>query len=242
MLLYAARTCWFAKRRVVIGQARLQERDIHVIGPRDAKLAYIPIPKNACTSIKTALFDAFSPSRNTLLHEWERNHVHRFFHRRPDAWMTVDNLRDFKGFRFTVLRHPFDRFLSTYRNRILKFRDIEVDPLSRMQARLRGLEISPSLDQFARRLAAYAAINGSISHHTRPQSHFVKDRNIIDQAYTVGELDRLVHDVSERAGVTLQIERRNTSAETSLHLSSPARKALEAYYREDFEMFPELRT
>ena len=203
--LYAARFYWFARRRTVAFDAKRQARDIHVIQAKNTSIAYIPIPKNACTSIKTAFFDVQNSDRKMPFHNWQRNRVHRYFHGRVDAWMSLDELRQLDCFRFLVLRHPFDRFMSAYRNRVVKFRDIEKDPLSRIQAQIKGLDLRPSLETFAARLSEYAAINGSISHHVRPQARFVRDRNAVNATYLITELDRLADELHSQHGLTISI-------------------------------------
>lgn len=100
----------------------LSSYQIHQIYLPEQNLVYIPIPKNACTSIKQALHEIeFGYLFNANLLEFnDYQEIHEYYQLRPHAFTGVNRLkRKTNVTRFAVIRDPVERLISCYRNRVL---------------------------------------------------------------------------------------------------------------------------
>ena len=84
------------------------------IGIKINQLGYFPIPKVACTSIKTAMFliehgREYKPKID--INKKAVQHIHNYYEER------LANI-DSCDFKFIVIRDPIKRFLSAYNNRV----------------------------------------------------------------------------------------------------------------------------
>ncbi|MES9844974.1 MAG: sulfotransferase family 2 domain-containing protein, partial [Candidatus Sedimenticola sp. 6PFRAG5] len=77
-------------------------------GIKIGNIGYFPIPKVACTSIKTALFIVEHDRPHDPVLD-DGSNVHQFYKRKCRE---IDDC----GFRFIVIRDPIRRFLSAYNN------------------------------------------------------------------------------------------------------------------------------
>lgn len=163
------------------------------------KLAYIPVPKTACTSLKHFFFFTENGQNFTPFIQNSRTfHIHNvyptvLFSRLP--FSAIEELE-----RIIVIRDPIARFLSGYSNRVLHHMELSTGP-AKKEIRRRDLPIKPSLSQFIENLVDYRDAVPSINHHFRPLVDFSgKDPSYYSMVFSISELDRLVEYVAEKTG------------------------------------------
>lgn len=199
------------------------------------RIAYFPVPKAACTSIKTMFFEIengvpFKPMQR----HGQMFHIHNFYGTQPFNRQNTGQLQDF--WRFAVYRDPVARFLSCYSNRVLHFRELSPGMLSQ-QAQAAGALPDPDLDTFVERIELYREFSPSIRHHVAPQVSFLgRDPGYFQRIYVMSELPQLVRDMEARTGRTLHLphEQRGGPRLVPGDLSANARESLLQLYRADF--------
>ena len=199
------------------------------------RIAYFPVPKAACTSIKTMFFEIengvpFKPMQR----HGQMFHIHNFYGTQPFNRQNTGQLQDF--WRFAVFRDPVARFLSCYSNRVLHFRELSPGMLSQ-QAQAAGALPDPDLDTFVERIELYREYSPSIRHHVAPQVSFLgRDPGFFDRIYSMKELKQMVADLEERMGLQLHLphEQRGGPKLTLADLGANTRDRLSAIYRADF--------
>ncbi|MFO7798651.1 MAG: sulfotransferase family 2 domain-containing protein [Rhodohalobacter sp.] len=165
---------------------------IHQICLQDEKLIYIPIPKNACTSIKQGLhqiefgciFDTNQPVNKPYVD------VHDYYKKRSDAFSSTDALESSTEFiRFAIVRDPVKRLISCYRNRVIDLEELKKNESSLQKL---GLDAMPDINTFVLNLKEYRRVSKSIEHHSRPQaSFFGNNLNYLDKIFPFDEIDQL---------------------------------------------------
>lgn len=204
----------------------------------DKRLFYAPIPKAACTSIKTMFFEA-EHGRSFEDHpsgkkEWWQIHNHYVTGLRdtfPEA-----EIRNFR--RITVVRDPIKRFLSAYSNRVLHHKRANDDAVRSIR-RLRKVTPDPDLSEFIDRLKTYQRIE-DIHWHTRPMVDFLgADPSYFDAVYDVSQLGAFVQDVSNTLGRPVKLGRLQTGGPKidADVLTAKQRETLETYYKADYRAF-----
>ncbi|MFT4012588.1 MAG: sulfotransferase family 2 domain-containing protein [Paracoccus sp. (in: a-proteobacteria)] len=199
------------------------------------RIAYFPVPKVACTSIKSMFFEIengrpFQPLRRF----GQMFHIHNFYGTQPFARQDLKGVADF--WRFAVYRDPVARFLSCYSNRVLHFRELSAQMLS-PAAQKAGALPDPDLDSFVERIELYREFSPSIRHHVAPQVSFLgRDPGYFQQIYTMAELPQMVAELSQRIGRSLRLphEQRGGPKLTPADLSANAQERLAQIYRADF--------
>ena len=102
---------------------RLKTYDAPILAFEDVKVAYIPVPKCANTSIRSALMLSFRGCDSDCIHDFTKNLLvpsSEFFKIPRDDW-----------FVFTVVRDPGNRIHSAWKNKLLERKSI-FKPLIRM--------------------------------------------------------------------------------------------------------------
>lgn len=231
----------FANRQFILAKIHLLGEDMHIIQDHDKKLAYLPIPKVACSSVKYAFLKLASEEITASLKARELRHAHQFFSRRPSAWMSQEKFSSLDSFRFTIVRDPIERFLSAYVNRVLQFKDLEL-PGCAKRLREKKLTATPDVNTFALNLREYANINPSIKHHVKQQVAFIKQRRFFDAIYKFDDLEFMVKDIEQRTGVRLSLTQANPSTITKPQLQPEAIAMLNEYFRDDYRMLPDVLT
>jgi len=198
-------------------------------------LAYKPVPKAACSSVKAGL--ALIDERiNVELDDLAQNnkHIHAIyptdrFHRR--RWK---GFRD--HFRFTVVRDPIKRLLSVYTNRVVSKGELSNSP------KLRGvrdrLPVDPDPDFFFQNLTEYMTLSSTIKHHALHTYHFTgRDLSVYSKIYRTSDLPDLADDLGEITGAKVSIPRFNSSGEPLRFddLGPKTRRKIMKYLDPEFE-------
>lgn len=211
---------------------------VHQIYLAEQELIYIPIPKNACTSIKHALheiefgkrFDAGLPAFSDY-----REH-HDYYKKRPDAFTSVSALREQTDvIRFALVRDPVRRLLSCYRNRVVDLGDLRS---SRKVLGRMGLSAEPDINTFVKNLEEYRRANKSVEHHSRLQSDFLGGTiDYLDRVFTLKDMPGLL-EMLRTYKPGLELRQRKTGG-TKITLADLSEKALLQaidFYNRDYEL------
>lgn len=205
----------------------------------NARLAYFPVPKVACTSIKKMLhevvhgapFAPFEGKRGRTVF------VHALYPAVPFADLDVALLADLH--RIAVVRDPVRRVLSAYGNRVVFHRDLHAAKVAPRLAEA-GLSPDPDLDSFVDRLDSYCALAPKIAHHLRPQVEFLgSDPGYFGRLYRFSELEQLAEDIRQRTGTSVPLPwQQRGGPKFALTDLSPARQeALRARFAADYQSF-----
>lgn len=213
----------------------------------DSGVSYFSVPKCGCTSLKSLFFE----------------HVHglTFEEAKADAHPAVGDVEwvhgvypslqfaktaaaaPAGGWRFAVIRDPFGRIVSCYRNRVRAGKARRQMQARADRLRAKGLSPEPSLEEFIERLPRYRRMIGDIRGHSMPLSHFLgTDPAYFDRIYTLRDMDVLHDDLRARLGPLPPLPHLQTRGPgMSVHdLSRAARDRIARVYAEDIELFGHL--
>ncbi len=201
---------------------------------RRYRLAYLQMPKVACTSIKTSLCLLNRPE---LAKEKESGNLR--VHIRPELSDVISNdapeLLDF--FRFTFVREPYARFVSFYWSKIVgkdgngpvrKFRELGYTPGMTLDAVLDKVESTPE---------------HLLDSHLLPQSAFlIRDGKL--RVDFIGRIERFSQDlalVEARTGAKLNVAHLNRTKNTRPEdaertLTKRQKRRVARLYAKDFEL------
>ncbi|MGG5819733.1 sulfotransferase family 2 domain-containing protein [Falsiroseomonas sp. HW251] len=206
------------------------------------RVVYLPVPKNACTSIKSMLFEVESGRSVSSLRNREGKpvHVHAVYPSMPDGGVIPDGIFDYDV--VAVLRDPVKRFVSGYRNRIQQIRDIERavarDPRIAAAVEAKGLVTVPDIDSFAERLADYMDAVPVVKHHFLSQMAYVgKAVGRLSLVVGMDGLHRIAVLLAERAGQDVRMPHKQISRVAGEVAPCPATvDRLRAFYAEDYAL------
>lgn len=199
-------------------------------------LAYFPVPKVACSSIKHLFFFLehgrdFEKSADGL---GKKHGVHDAYPSKnisQDNWSGAANMH-----RIAVVRDPVDRFMSSYCSRVLVFKELSEKKIDMSKAALLGLKPDPDLFEFIDNLESYSVLSPEIKHHTAPQSFYLGHTlEYFSKVYRFEELDALQSDLRQRTGQPIALPHVMKGIEADLPSFSPydgtirLRKILEFY-------------
>lgn len=163
-------------------------------------VAYLPVPKNACTSIKQMFYEAehgtkFSPYKDE---NGKTVFIHNLYPSVVFDKLDKRNISELQ--RIAVIRDPVKRVLSAYGNRIVHHRELSADKQGKNLA-MHGLIPDPDLSTFIARLEDYRAAVPTINHHTRAQVDFLgTNPDYLSRIYRFSELEMLAADMSQITG------------------------------------------
>ena len=212
----------------------------HVI-PRIGGLAYLNMPKSACTSILLALSRMHSdpgvtpPSSDCddgshPVHGFQppSSHLSYFFGRWPGDFPPLPT----SLIRFTFVRNPYARFLSFYRSKIA----LGQEP-GDFYRRL-GIERGCPFDECVARITATDPAD--LEHHALPQSMILCDGGEL-RADFVGKIENFAQDwpvIQALSGFDVAMSKSNVTKRSQGPLyTETLRRAIYEYYRDDFELF-----
>ena len=202
------------------------------------RLAYVAVPKAACTSIKSMFFEIENGfTFNQFTSNGRKWHIHRIYPSVPFGKLPHNTLGDHS--RLSLVRDPVRRLLSCYSNRILHHRE-----LSRAKAGkvLRQADLAPDPDiaTFIGNLDAYRAAVRSIDHHARPMVDFLgTDPDYFTRVYRFEELGDFAEDVRRLTGTQVELGRKQTGGPKidPDTLSAKQVAFLKEYYAADYAAF-----
>lgn len=171
-------------------------------------LAYMAIPKAACSSVKAALGALDPDVPETDATAFPRKALHNRYQTRR---FRIHRWRAYDGcFRFTVVRDPLKRLLGVYSNRVVQRRELHTSRSFRRG--LTDLPPDPDPDFFFQNLNAYINAASTIKHHALPTSVFTgKDFSLYSKVYRTSELGALAADLGDITGRKVTIPHVNSS-------------------------------
>lgn len=202
---------------------------------RERRLACLQMPKAGCTSMRAALCLLTRPDipREQLL-------ARGAFARHPE-WSDVvppgDPILE-QCFRFTFVRHPYERFASFFRSKIGQRTADAIKPHF-LRMGLRAGMVPEEV--FA---VVEAAPRATLDPHLTPQSYFVFDGER-QRVEFIGHLEQLnagIEEIAAQTGTRLEVPRlnateRNPSAPPREPLSPGLKARLARFYADDFARF-----
>lgn len=205
------------------------------------KLAYFPIPKIACTSIKQTIFqinNGFDLSKVMRNEEKMRKRcrIHAIYKSRKHSEKGHEKLGSYTT--FAVIRDPMRRILSAYSNRVLYHRALE-KPAVAVELEKRGLQANPDLNQFVMELEQYREVAKQVFSHTRPLAFFLgQDLSRFDNIFKIGQMPELEKFLSERTGREISIPNMQTGGKKQKleSLTDEAFDKLRRFCEPDYEL------
>jgi Sulfotransferase family len=166
-------------------------------------LAYFPVPKNACTSLKEFFYEIIhsTPFEPRRAEDGRTIYIHNLPgysapHFRPEFAAATGGQA-----RLAVVRHPVRRLVSAYKNRVMAYRELSARALGQEAMERHGLVPDPSFEVFMDRIEAYRQASASIRHHTTMQAVFLgPDLSLYEHLHRVEELPRLQALLAALAG------------------------------------------
>jgi hypothetical protein len=197
---------------------------------RPAGLAYLQVPKVACTSFKVAMALLSRPDLEPALRERPMQiHVRRDWTDMVDAGdSAVRGL-----FRFTFVRHPVARFLSFYKDKVLRPAK-GIPPEIAAAGFEEGMSLSRALDRLE------ITPKHELDPHTAPQSMFIFDggKSRVDFVGMIEQIDEGLAKLAELSGVRVNVGHHNRKAcdeKESLSVAPEEERRIRAFYKDDFE-------
>lgn len=209
--------------------------------PRVGGLAYLNMPKAACTSILYALSqmrldDTFSPPLQPLedgsdpIHGFHPPHTHLeyFTGRWPVDYPPIPQ----SFIKFSFVRNPYHRLYSFYKSKI------EMGQTPGNYYKTFGINKGCS---FSKCIKIITSIDPSdLEHHAMPQSLIVyQDGKLL--ADFVGKVENITSDwqvIQQLTGLHIELGRANPTRDAKEPVYTPElKKRVYDYYRNDFELF-----
>jgi hypothetical protein len=209
------------------------------------KLAYVYVPKNACTSLKLFFYELMEGCK----YKKGFRKIHGEFNHAACDFRQFS--ADKAHFKFLIVRDPVERFISAYNNRVLLYNELSKAWFMTSNPNYKdifayfeehSLKFSPDIGEFIRHLHSYIELNHAIRHHMIPQHYFFHGKpDIFDRVYHMGQLAELERDLGARIGRTVEFPRvqetkslKNKVKITDLGLAD--RNWLKEFYKEDYRI------
>jgi len=179
-----------------------------VVAIKVHRIAYMPVPKAACSSVKAALA-TIDPDVEIDLKALAKNNnvAHRIYPTtrfRPHRW------QEYEGWwRFTVVRDPLTRLLSVYSDRVQGRQELFNSPKIRRQSEFPP---DPDPDFFFQNIQSYIELASVIKHHAMPARLFIGRKPLkYDRVFTVGQIPELEGELRRISGLPVSVPRSNVS-------------------------------
>jgi len=206
---------------------------------KNSNIYYVPVPKNACSSVKKALYQYNFGQEHKIRYLFGQIlDSHRYFPSRKFHKIRVDN--DSKI--FAIVRDPFDRFISCYCNRVLHHKDLLK---SEKKIKDAGLELNPSINYFVDHLKEYQSFSTSIMHHTLSQVSFLgSDTSIYWRIFPISEIKSLEQELSlalknKIKFIHAQQGGKQHKQQVLSELSTNTATKIREYYNDDYKILAE---
>ncbi|MRX52019.1 hypothetical protein GI374_16700 [Paracoccus sp. S-4012] len=205
---------------------------------RQHNIAYFPVPKTGCTSLKELFFEVengwrFKPFRRN----GQQYHIH---HAYPSVLFSEMRPQRFEGLdRFLIVRDPVARFLSAYSNRVVHHGELSVEYAGNSLMK-EGLPYSPSLSEFVTNIAGYRKAVPVIEHHVRPLVDFAgMNAEYYTRIYSISKIGDFAQMVCERTGTDVELRRLQTGGPkiTVDALSPKELEVVREIYADDFNVY-----
>ena len=227
-----------AAARLVDGEA-VVEKPVYLVAAH-AKLAYVRIPKAACSTIRSVLMFYNDPQLYAEKIEYFAGSNYEFHHAENVVEETTEPPAD--CLRFTVVRHPYDRFLSYYHNLMKDLAESEVsaEKLAETNERLGGFgfRIGMTFNDYCE--AVFSRPHRIQNPHVRRQVDIILGGGTFAVDF-IGRLETFNTDMERLAGMCGQEspplrnlnKSSNTGWKNSDLITPEVREKLSAFYDQD---------
>ena len=198
------------------------------------KVAYMAVPKAACSSVKAALaaIDPAQEERDAAA--FGQKEVHGIY---PTQRFRLHRWARAQGyFRFTVVREPVKRLLAVYTNRVQGLNELR--NCRNIKENRVALPADPDADFFFQNLRSYTSASSVIKHHALPTIVFTgHDLARYSKVYRTSDLHDLSNDLSAHVGQQVDIPHFNSSQSplTLGDLTPETHQALKAFLADEYE-------
>lgn len=206
---------------------------------RTHRVAYFPVPKAACTTIKHAMHE-LENGKAFRRKDYQKRPVQMVYPTQDFAPVQLEGLDTY--WKIAVVRDPAKRIISAYANKITKW-------YPRIERRMKTaegrdvlladgiLETLPTINEFLVRIEAYRRHFKPIKHHMDPFSTFLgPDLTVFNHIYPIEQMEQLRLDIGHRTGKTLEFRHANRSTIKMDPIEPEAFKALIEYCRLDYDL------
>ena len=204
-------------------------------------IAYFPVPKIACTSVKQMFY--FLENGCYFKEYHDENGIYRHIHdKRFGGNLTTpfEEQRDLEtATRVALVRDPLDRFASAYANRVLIHKELSPKAREGTKAAALNLKPDPNFAEFVNNLEGYRYVSNTIRHHTDPMSYFLgPDLGYYHKLYRMDEIAKLRDDIKQLSGIDcgLPHEQRSAVRFTPPDRSAPLWKKIAQFYSGDYAL------
>lgn len=222
---------------VRLGRARVKDwfgggddqRSTKTLVFREYKIAYIPIPKSACSSIKYALLPLIGVKPDTvpLIHAFDGFETWRFDQ--------IASEIDSQWFVFTVVRNPIDRAMSAWRDKLRS--EEKITSIMKRQ----GMKVGDTFDRFIHIASLWPT--KSLDEHILPQSMILfHAQGFPVRTYRFEELDEawmeISAEITRRSGIPIgPLSKKNATDYFRPEIEKRTLGRLKRLYAGDFERF-----
>lgn len=231
-------------------------KKLRIIKLKRFKIAYFPIPKCACTSLKLLCYYLEGQYRFPIKKiKIQRKFKFLFYPKllfHPKI-VTDNNVHDFWGytreeidpyllaeyFKFTVVRDPVKRFISGYRNRILHHQYLKNSKFVKVNISELGLQEDPEVNFFVQNIKEYMKCSKQIAIHFSSQStSLANDLGFYDFVCPIEDLENLRSKLSQIVGTNIDIPKTQTGGLpiTLKDLTQESLSTLIEFYAQDYEL------
>ena len=197
------------------------------ISIQGSNLVYFPVPKVACTSLKSFVYEVefqkpFEPyvtnKKKIHIHNWREDY-------RSCSFFDATREGRAEGEFIAVIRDPIKRVLSAYQNRVTFHGELGADKVNLDIAKALGVQPNPLVNDFILHLEKYALLHPSIKHHIDPMTYFLgHDLSYFHHVIPIEETNRFRDLVNKACGTSVEM-RREQGGGKKAHFSDLSRKA-----------------
>ena len=206
-------------------------------------ISFFSIPKAASTSIKLSLYKL----QEGVDWQGDPDSIHRHFVTHPVK--SGDFLLSEEFYKFTVIRDPIKRLISSYDNRVNVHKDLAKDIRKKFgseeafKKKHPDLSIFPDIEDYFINLRKYQKLSYRIWYHTVSAVKFTgSDLSFFDDVYLVNSLDRLENHLSALTGQAVKFRKVQEAGRrfTFKSLSKQAKRIVRKQTKTDYEFFSSL--
>lgn len=174
----------------------------------ETKLAYFPVPKIACSSVKTCIFDIENKISVEERKRIEPNFkVHSVYRASSFSSAKKGVPQDFE--KFAIVRDPLERFFSCFNEKVLIKKVIVKSKKMTEFCNLNRLKQSPNLEEFVTQFHKYCELP-FFRQHFGSQAYFLGNNlNYFDHLFSIKKLFQLEKLLSEKLDRVIVLPREN---------------------------------
>jgi hypothetical protein len=203
----------------------------------EPKVAYFPVTKCACTTIKLAWYQMENGVRfESYKINGISKHIHNLY---PTPVFSNDYRTLYKDHvRIAIIRDPLKRLLSAYANRVCRYKELGDRTEARKPAGFFALPVEPDIDVFANYLARYIRSSAPIDHHTAPFSRFLgKDLGFYDHLLKMEDFDAVKKTFESLCGPMVFLKTQKSPVKIEVEELKPKTKQrLLQFLKPDYEL------